>query len=139
MVGVGRFYDKKPVLKDIYLSYFYGQRSGAGSERIRKSSLLPNHAGVDNEFVAKPCSLRATPLAFLSRSRNLMIRRRYAISWKRAFKRTVDLLNEYNRINEQFANPMSDDEMSKSSRARAKCMKTRPFERLGIDRGLTWP
>ena len=37
MVGVSKFYDKKPVLKDIYLSYFYGAKIGViGLERLRQ-------------------------------------------------------------------------------------------------------
>ena len=41
MVGVSKFYDKKPVLKDIYLSYFYGAKIGViGLNGSGKSSLL---------------------------------------------------------------------------------------------------
>jgi ATPase subunit of ABC transporter with duplicated ATPase domains len=48
MVGVSKFYDKKPVLKDIYLSYFYGAKIGViGLNGSGKSSLLRILAGVD--------------------------------------------------------------------------------------------
>src|SRR4051795_11506321 len=51
MVGVSKFYDKKPVLKDIYLSYFYGAKIGViGLNGSGKSSLLRILAGVDKEF-----------------------------------------------------------------------------------------
>src|SRR5436190_20385231 len=51
MVGVSRFYDKKPVLKDIYLSYFYGAKIGViGLNGSGKSSLLRILAGVDKDF-----------------------------------------------------------------------------------------
>ncbi len=54
MVGVGKFYDKKPVLKDIYLSYFYGAKIGVlGLNGSGKSSLLRIMAGVDKEFVGE--------------------------------------------------------------------------------------
>ena len=51
MVGVSKFYDKKAVLKDIYLSYFYGAKIGViGLNGSGKSSLLRILAGVDKEF-----------------------------------------------------------------------------------------
>src|SRR3954467_2817751 len=51
MVGVSKYYDKKPVLKDIYLSYFYGAKIGVlGLNGSGKSSLLKILAGVDKEF-----------------------------------------------------------------------------------------
>ena len=54
MVGVGKFYDKKPVLKDIYLSYFYGAKIGVlGLNGSGKSSLLRIMAGMDKEFVGE--------------------------------------------------------------------------------------
>ena len=54
MVGVGKFYDKKPVLKDIYLSYFYGAKIGVlGLNGSGKSSLLRIMAGEDKEFVGE--------------------------------------------------------------------------------------
>lgn len=51
MVGVSKYYDKKAVLKDIYLSYFYGAKIGIiGLNGSGKSSLLRILAGVDKEF-----------------------------------------------------------------------------------------
>ena len=51
MIGVSKFYDKKPVLKDIYLSYFYGAKIGViGLNGSGKSSLLKILAGVEKEF-----------------------------------------------------------------------------------------
>jgi ATPase subunit of ABC transporter with duplicated ATPase domains len=51
MVKVSKFYDKKPVLKDIYLSFFYGAKIGVlGLNGSGKSSLLRIIAGTDKEF-----------------------------------------------------------------------------------------
>src|SRR5712692_9440265 len=51
MVGVSKYYDKKVVLKDIYLSYFYGAKIGVlGLNGAGKSSLLKILAGVDKHF-----------------------------------------------------------------------------------------
>src|ERR1041385_1661810 len=54
MIGVGKSYDKKVVLKDIYLSYFYGAKIGVlGLNGSGKSSLLKILAGVDKNFDGK--------------------------------------------------------------------------------------
>src|SRR3970040_890994 len=51
LVGVSKYYEKKAVLKDIYLSYFYGAKIGViGLNGSGKSSLLRILAGVDKEF-----------------------------------------------------------------------------------------
>src|SRR5205814_7615988 len=51
MVGINKYYDKRAVLKDIYLSYFYGAKIGViGLNGSGKSSLLRILAGVDKEF-----------------------------------------------------------------------------------------
>src|SRR5918998_1217131 len=54
MVGVSKFYDKKPIIKDIYLSYFYGAKIGVlGLNGSGKSTLLKILAGVDKDFVGE--------------------------------------------------------------------------------------
>ncbi|MEI6125544.1 MAG: ATP-binding cassette domain-containing protein, partial [Pseudomonadota bacterium] len=51
MIGVSKYHEKKAVLKDIYLSYFYGAKIGVlGLNGSGKSSLLRILAGVDKEF-----------------------------------------------------------------------------------------
>ena len=51
MIGVSKFYNKRPILKDIYLSYFYGAKIGVvGLNGSGKSSLLRILAGVDTDF-----------------------------------------------------------------------------------------
>ena len=61
MVGVAKYYDKKPVFKDIYLSYFYGAKIGViGLNGSGKSSLLRIIAGVDTEFAGETCVSQAT-------------------------------------------------------------------------------
>ncbi len=114
MVGVGRFYDKKPVLKDIYLSYFYGAKIGVlGLNGSGKSSLLRIMAGVDNEFVGEAVLSAGYTVGFLEQEPKLDDKKTVREIVEEGVQDTADLLNEYNRINEQFANPMSDDEMSK--------------------------
>ena len=114
MVGVGKFYDKKPVLKDIYLSYFYGAKIGVlGLNGSGKSSLLRIMAGVDKEHVGEAVLSPGYSVGFLEQEPKLDPAKTVRQSVEEGVQETVNLLNEYNRINEQFANPMSDDEMSK--------------------------
>jgi ATP-binding cassette ChvD family protein len=114
MVGVGKFYDKKPVLKDIYLSYFYGAKIGVlGLNGSGKSALLRIMAGVDKEFVGEVVLSPCHTVGFLEQEPQLDNTKTVRQIVEQGVQATVDLLNEYNKINEQFANPMSDDEMNK--------------------------
>ena len=70
MVGVSKFYDKKPVLKDIYLSYFYGAKIGViGLNGSGKSSLLRILAGVDKEINGETVISPASPWVISNRNR----------------------------------------------------------------------
>ncbi|HUJ17467.1 MAG TPA: energy-dependent translational throttle protein EttA [Nitrospirota bacterium] len=114
MVGVGKFYDKKPVLKDIYLSYFYGAKIGVlGLNGSGKSSLLRIMAGADKEFVGEAVLSPGYTVGFLEQEPKLDPAKTVRQCVEEGVQQTVDLLNEYNKINESFANPMSDDEMQK--------------------------
>jgi ATP-binding cassette ChvD family protein len=114
MVGVGKFYDKKPVLKDIYLSYFYGAKIGVlGLNGSGKSSLLRIMAGMDKEFVGEVVVSSGYSVGILEQEPKLDPNKTVRQCVEEGVQATVDLLHEYNKINESFANPMSDDEMSK--------------------------
>ena len=114
MVGVSKFYDKKPVLKDIYLSYFYGAKIGVlGLNGSGKSSLLKIMAGVDKEHVGEAVLSPGYTVGFLEQEPKLDPGKTVRQVVEEGVQETVDLLAEYNTINESFANPMSDDEMNK--------------------------
>jgi len=114
MVGVGKFYDKKPVLKDIYLSYFYGAKIGVlGLNGSGKSSLLKIMAGTDKEFVGEAVLSPGYTVGMLEQEPKLDPAKTVRQIVEEGVQGTVDLLHEYNKINESFANPMSDDEMNK--------------------------
>jgi ATP-binding cassette ChvD family protein len=114
MVGVGKFYDKKPVLKDIYLSYFYGAKIGVlGLNGSGKSSLLRIMAGTDKEYAGEAVLSPGYTVGFLEQEPKLDPAKTVRQVVEEGVQDTVNLLNEYNKINESFANPMSDDEMSK--------------------------
>ena len=114
MIGVSKFYDKRPILKDIYLSYFYGAKIGVlGLNGSGKSSLLRVLAGVDKEFNGKTVVSPGYTIGYLEQEPQLDDTKTVRDIVEQGVQATVDLLAEYNRINEQFANPMSDDEMDK--------------------------
>jgi ATP-binding cassette ChvD family protein len=114
MVGVGKFYDKKPVLKDIYLSYFYGAKIGVlGLNGSGKSSLLRIMAGMDKEHVGEAVLSPGYTVGFLEQEPKLDPAKTVRQVVEEGVQEMVDLLNEYHKINEKFAEPMSDDEMNK--------------------------
>ncbi|MBM4135592.1 MAG: energy-dependent translational throttle protein EttA [Nitrospira sp.] len=114
MVGVSKYYDKKPVLKDIYLSYFYGAKIGVlGLNGSGKSSLLRILAGKDKEFNGETVLSPGHTVGFLEQEPELDDTKTVREIVEEGVQEIVDTLNEYNRINEKFAEPMSDDEMSK--------------------------
>ncbi|GKT10272.1 energy-dependent translational throttle protein EttA [Desulforhabdus sp. TSK] len=114
MIGVSKYYDKKPILKDIYLSYFYGAKIGVlGLNGSGKSSLLRILAGVDKEFNGKTVISPGYTVGYLEQEPQLDPSRTVKEIVEEGVQETVDLMNEYNRINERFAEPLSDDEMDK--------------------------
>ncbi len=114
MVGVGKYYDKKPVLKDIYLSYFYGAKIGVlGLNGSGKSSLLRIIAGRDKEFNGETVLSPGYSVGFLEQEPELDNTKTVREVVEEGVQEVVDALSEYNGINEKFAEPMSDDEMNK--------------------------
>jgi ATP-binding cassette ChvD family protein len=113
MVGVGKYYDKKPVLKDIYLSYFYGAKIGVlGLNGSGKSSLLRILAGVDKEFVGETVLSPGHTIGFLEQEPQLDETKTIREIVEQGVQETVDLLKEYDEINAKFSEPMTDDEMT---------------------------
>ncbi len=114
MIGVSRYYDKKPVLKDVYLSYFYGAKIGVlGLNGSGKSSLLRILAGVDQDFNGKTILSPGYTVGFLEQEPHLDETKTARDIVEEGVQGTVTLLNEFNRITEQFSEPMSDEEMNK--------------------------
>ncbi len=112
MMGVSKFYDKKQVLKDISLSYFYGAKIGVlGLNGSGKSSLLRILAGVDTDFIGKTILSAGLTVGFLEQEPKLDPDKTVREVVEEAVQGTVDLMTEFNKINERFAEPMSDDEM----------------------------
>ena len=114
MIGVSKYYDKKPVLKDIYLSYFYGAKIGVlGLNGSGKSSLLRILAGVDKEFNGETVLSPGHTVGLLEQEPKLDDEKTVRETVEEGVHEIVAALKEYNLINEKFAEPMSDDEMNK--------------------------
>jgi ATP-binding cassette ChvD family protein len=114
MVGVSKYYDKKPVLKDIYLSYFYGAKIGVlGLNGSGKSSLLRILAGRDPDFLGETVLSPGFTVGLLEQEPQLDDAKTVRQIVEEGVQEVVDALNEYNSINEKFGEPMSDDEMEK--------------------------
>ena len=113
MIGVGKFYDKKPVLQDISLSYFYGAKIGViGLNGSGKSSLLRILAGSDKEFVGQTILSPGHTVGLLEQEPRLDDSKTIREIVEEGVQGTVSLLKEYERINEKFAEPMPDEEMN---------------------------
>jgi ATP-binding cassette ChvD family protein len=113
MVGVGKYYDKKPVIKDIYLSYFYGAKIGViGLNGSGKSSLLRIIAGVDKEFVGETVISPGFSVGFLEQEPKLDDSKTVREVVEESVAETVALLKQFDQINDKFAEPMTDDEMT---------------------------
>jgi ATP-binding cassette ChvD family protein len=113
MVGVGKYYDKRAVLKDIYLSYFYGAKIGViGLNGSGKSSLLRILAGQDKEFVGQTVLSPGHTVGFLEQEPQLDETKTVREIVEEGVQEVVDLLKEYDEINEKFSEPMMDDEMA---------------------------
>ncbi len=114
MIGVSKYYDKKPVLKDISLSYFYGAKIGViGLNGSGKSSLLRILAGTDKEFNGETVISPGHTVGLLQQEPELDNDKTVREIVEEGVQETVDALREYNSINENFADPMSDEEMNR--------------------------
>ena len=113
MVGVSRYYDKKPVLKDIYLSYFYGAKIGViGLNGSGKSSLLRILAGVDKDFNGETILSPNYTVGFLEQEPLIDDSRTVREVVEDAVQETIDLVKEFEQISAKFAEELSDDEMN---------------------------
>ncbi len=113
MVKVSKFYDKKPVLKDIYLSFFYGAKIGVlGLNGAGKSSLLRIIAGTDKDFNGEVVFSQGYSVGYLEQEPKLDDAKTVKEIVEEGAQETVDLLKEYEEISAKFAEPMDDDGMN---------------------------
>jgi energy-dependent translational throttle protein EttA len=114
MVGVSKIYNKKYVLKDIYLSYFYGAKIGViGLNGSGKSSLLKILAEVDKDINGETILSPGYTVGFLEQEPLVDSNKTVREVVEEGVQEIVDLLKEFNSINDKFSEPMDDDQMTK--------------------------
>ncbi|MBA4185386.1 MAG: energy-dependent translational throttle protein EttA [Acidobacteria bacterium] len=113
MVGVSKFHDKKPILKNIYLSFFYGAKIGVlGLNGSGKSSLLRIIAGQDKDINGEVVFSQGYSIGFLEQEPKLDESKTVRATVEEAVRETVNLLQEFDEINLKFGEEMTDDEMA---------------------------
>lgn len=115
MVGVNKIYPPhKQVLKNIYLSFFYGAKIGIiGLNGSGKSSLLKIIAGVDTTYQGEVVFSPGYSVGYLEQEPKLDPNKTVKEIVEEGVQEIVDLLKEYEKINMRFSEPLSDDEMNK--------------------------
>lgn len=113
MIGVSKYYNQKPILKEIFLSYFYGAKIGViGLNGSGKSSLLKILAGVDKEINGETVIAPGFTVGYLEQEPSLDESKTVKAIVEESVQNIVDTMNEFNAINDKFAEPMTDDEMT---------------------------
>ncbi|HMA67965.1 MAG TPA: energy-dependent translational throttle protein EttA [Desulfosalsimonadaceae bacterium] len=114
MNRVSKYRNKEPVIEDISLSYFYGAKIGVlGLNGAGKSTLLRIMAGVDTEYNGEIGFTPGYSVGHLEQEPVLDQQKTVREIVEEGVQDISALMEEYNRINEQFAEPMSDEEMDK--------------------------
>lgn len=111
MMRVSKFYDKKPIIKDISLSYFYGAKIGVlGLNGSGKSTLLKIMAGVDTEFNGQAVLSPGYTVGYLEQEPALDATKTVRQVVEEGCQETVNLLAEFNSITDKFSEPDADFE-----------------------------
>lgn len=112
MVGVSKVYKpNRTVLKDIYLSFFYGAKIGVfGLNGSGKSTLLRIIAGLDDDYLGTISSQKGIRFGYLEQEPLLNEEKTVLEVVQEGVQSTMDLLNEYEKVNEGFSDPDADFE-----------------------------
>ncbi len=115
MVNVSKtFPPQKQVLKNIYLSFFYGAKIGVlGLNGAGKSSLLKIIAGIDKSYQGDVVFSPGYSVGYLPQEPVLDDNLTVKEVVQQGVQKIVDVLKEYEEVSMKFAEPMSDDEMNK--------------------------
>ena len=124
MIGVGKVVKpNRQILKDIYLSFFYGAKIGVlGLNGAGKSTLLRIIAGIDKDFLGEITAQKGITFGFLSQEPELDAAKTVKDIVEEGAQETVNLLKEYEAVNLQLAEPDADYEplLEKQSKLQEK-------------------
>ncbi len=115
MNGVGKTlpHNNKTILKDIYLSFFYGAKIGIiGLNGSGKSTLMKIIAGVEKSYKGEVVWAPGYSVGYLEQEPQMDPDKRVIDVVREGVKDVMDLLAEYEEVNNKFMEPMSDEEMN---------------------------
>ena len=116
MNGVGKIlpHNNKTILKDIYLSFFYGAKIGIiGLNGSGKSTLMKIIAGLEKSYVGEVVWAPGYTVGYLEQEPHLDDNKTVREVVEEGVQEVVDLMKEYEAVNNKFMEPMSDEEMAK--------------------------
>ena len=110
MVGVGKIHKpNKQVLKDIYLSFFYGAKIGVlGLNGAGKSTLLKIVAGVEKDYLGEITSQKGITFGYLPQEPELDPKKTVKQIVEEGVQETVSLLKDYEAVAMQMSEPDAD-------------------------------
>jgi len=113
MVRVNKFYDKRPVIRDISLSFFYGAKIGVlGLNGAGKSTLLRIIAGRDTEYNGEVVFSPGYTVGLLEQEPPLDDSLTVRQVVEQGLQEVVDVMKEYDSVSERLGEDISDDEMN---------------------------
>ncbi len=125
MVGVGKLVPpNKQILKDIYLSFYYGAKIGIiGLNGSGKSTLLNIISGKDSSYNGEVVFSKGYSVGLLEQEPELNNESTVREIVEEGVQEVVDLLKEYEEVNLRFSEPMSDDVMDKLIKRQGELME----------------
>ena len=114
MNDVSRSFGEKEVLKDISLSFFYGAKIGViGENGSGKTTLLKIMAGLDKDFHGETKLAANMKLRYVAQEPLLELDKTVKENLLTAIKPTLDMIERFNEISHQLAEPQSDEQTNK--------------------------
>lgn len=116
MNGVGKILpaNNKAILKDIYLSFFYGAKIGIiGLNGSGKSTLMKIIAGIEKSYQGEVVWAPGYSVGYLEQEPHLDDNKTVKEIVEEGVQDVVNLMKEYEAVNAKFMEPMSDDQMNK--------------------------